>query len=202
MEPIREICLQSVKILVFILGLVGLFISFLLLLSPDLVKSLRNFFDRKIIIEKKLSFLNRSIDTERIVYKFNIPSGLLLITSAGFMLAFLFFQIDVSSIAALFRGHRYLFLFEILTGMLVLLGKIAGIAGLATGFLLLFAPHVMIRIEKKMDAWFATQFVVERLDEFHDGIDNLILRFPLPFGFAGLTTSLILIFLSATGFSR
>jgi hypothetical protein len=47
-----------------------------------------------------------------------------------------------------------------------------------------------------MDAWIATQDMVEKLDELHMGVDNFLLRFPLLFGFTGLMTSCVLIILS------
>ena len=36
----------------------------------------------------------------------------------------------------------------------------------------------------------------KQLDEFHHGIDNIILKYPILFGFTGLMTSAILILLS------
>jgi len=61
---------------------------------------------------------------------------------------------------------------------------------------LLFLPEVMIKIENKMDAWIATQYMVDKLDELHLGIDNIILHYPMLFGFTGLMTSAVLIILS------
>jgi len=54
----------------------------------------------------------------------------------------------------------------------------------------------MVKIENRMDAWIATQDIADKLDEFHMGIDYIILRFPLLFGFTGLMTSAVLIILS------
>ena len=58
-------------------------------------------------------------------------------------------------------------------------------------------PETMIRIENKMDSWFSTQFMVDKLDEFHHEIENVIEKHPLLFGFTGLMTSFVLILLSA-----
>ena len=79
---------------------------------------------------------------------------------------------DIERVVNLFYDKKYVFLIDIVVKVMVLIGKITGFAGVISGLLLLFAPEVMITIENKMDSWFATQFVVERLDEFHHGIIN------------------------------
>jgi hypothetical protein len=181
LEPIKEIVLQSLGIFILILGSMGLLISSLLLFSPRLVKTFSDILDRKIIDDKKLSCLNRTIHMGRITYRFHIPIGLMFAGGSIFVLVFLFFLI------------------EIMTGVLVLVGKIAAFSGLTLGFLLLFSPATMVRIETRMDAWFATQFMIDKLDEFHHDVDELILKYPLLFGFAGLMTSFVLILLALTG---
>ena len=196
MELIKEIGLQSVEIFILILGLVGMLISSLLLFSPKLIVKISNIFDRQIFSDKKLSFLNRTIHTDRIIYKYNIPIGLILITGTVFLLFFLFFQMDIAKVVRLFAIPKYNFLIEIITGVFVLAGKITAIAGLLLGFLLLFSPEAMIKIENRMDSWFATQFMVDKLDAFHHDVDEIILKYPLFFGFAGLMTSLILTLLA------
>ena len=129
-------------------------------------------------------------------YRHNILFGIALIAGAGFLLVFLFFKMDTARVVNLFFDKKYVLLVDIVVKVMVLAGKITGSAGVISGFLLLFAPEAMMKIENKMDSWFATQFVVDRLDEFHHGIENLILKYPLLFGFAGLMTSLILVILS------
>ncbi len=199
MEPIKEIVLQSLEIFILILGSMGLLISSLLLFSPRLVKTFSKILDRKIIDDKKLSYLNRTIYTGRLTYRYHIPIGLMFACGSIFVLVFLFFQMDIPKVVRIFAAPRYNFLIEIMTGVLVLVGKIAAFAGLAAGLLLLFSPATMVRIENRMDAWFATQFMIDKLDEFHHDVDELILKYPLLFGFAGLMTSFVLILLALTG---
>ena len=112
------------------------------------------------------------------------------------MLIFLFFKLDVIKAAKIFSAPDYAFLVEIIISALAMVGKIASILGFIFGFFLLFVPELMIKIENIMDSWIETEFMVDKLDEFHHGIDNIILKYPILFGFTGLMTSAILILLS------
>ena len=148
-----------------------------------------------VIFEKKLSYLNKPIQTGSFTYQHNILTGLSLVSGSIFFLVFLFFRFDVAKALNMFIGDKFLFLYEIVLITTVLFGKIAGFTGVVIGLCLLFLPEIMVRIENRMDAWIATQKIADKLDEFHLGIDNIILRFPLLFGFAGLMTSSVLIIL-------
>ena len=196
MEIIKDIGFQALEIFILVLGLVGLAISFLLLIFPNKARSINSLFSEQITIDSKLNYLDKPVLTDSLAYRHNILFGITLIAGSGFLLVFLFFQMDISRVVHLFSVNRYIVLVDIVVKAMALAGKIAGFAGVIFGLLLLFAPEVMIKIENRMDSWFATQFVVDRLDEFHHGIENLILKYPLLFGFAGLMTSLILVILS------
>lgn len=196
MELIWDICLQSVSIFVLILGIVGLAVSLLLVISPNTAKSLSNTFNRYVIVDKKLTYLNKPIQTDSFTYQHNILTGLSLICGSIFFLVFLFFRFDMAKTLNMFLGHNYLFLYEIILKTTALIGKLAGFTGVVIGLCLLFLPDIMVKIENRMDAWIATQDIADKLDEFHLGIDNIILRFPLLFGFTGLMTSAVLVILS------
>lgn len=196
MELIWDICLQAVSIFVLILGIVGLALSLLLVISPKTAKSLSNALNKYVVVDKKLSYLNKPIQTDSFTYQHNILTGLSLIGGSIFFLVFLFFRFDVAKTLNLFLAHNYLFLYEIVIKSIVLVGKLAGFTGILIGLCLLFLPDIMVKIENRMDAWIATQDMIDKLDELHLGIDNIILRFPLLFGFTGLMTSAILIILS------
>jgi len=196
MEVMWDIGLRAASIFVLVLGIVGLALSLLLVISPDAAKSLSNTFNKYVIIDKKLTYLNMPIQTDSFTYQHNILVGLSLVGGSIFFLVFLFFRFDVAKTLNLFFGNSYLFLYEIILKATVLIGKLAGFTGIAIGLCLLFLPELMVKIENRMDAWIATQDMVDKLDEFHLGIDKIILRFPLLFGFTGLMTSAVLIILS------
>ncbi len=196
MEVIWDICLEAASIFVLILGAVGLVLSLLLVVSPKAAKSLGDVFNKFVGVEKKLSYLNRSIQTDRFTYQHNVLAGSALTGGSLFFLIFLFFRFDTQKALDLFAYRDFLFLYEILLKSAVLIGKIAGFAGVVFGLCLVAMPEIMVRIENKMDAWIATQDMVEKLDELHLGVDHFMFRYPLLFGFTGLMTSCILIILS------
>jgi len=203
MELIWDIGLQAGSIFVLLLGIAGLALSLLLVISPNMAKSLSNIFNAYVMIDKKLTYLNKPIQTDSFTYQHNILTGLSLVGGSIFFLVFLFFRLDAAKILNMFLGHNYLFLYEIVFKTTLLIGKIAGFTGVMIGLCLLFLPGIMVKIENRMDAWIATQDIADKLDEFRPGIDNMILRFPLLFGFAGLMTSAVLIILSiASLFSK
>lgn len=203
MELIWDLCLQAASIFVLVLGFVGIGLSLLLLISPATAKSLSNTFNKYVIVDKKLTYLNKPIQTDSFTYQHNILTGLSLVAGSIFFLVFLFFRFDIAQALNLLVGSNYMVLFEIFLKTAVTIGKIAGLAGIVIGFCLLFLPDLMVKIENRMDAWIATQDMVDKLDELHLGIDNIILRFPLLFGFTGLMTSAVLIILSiASLFSK
>jgi len=195
-EILTEICLQVLEIFILVLGMTGLILSLLLVISPKLIRSLSGLMDRKITFGKNIAYLDKPIETDSLTYRYHILFGLALMAGSVFVLVFLFFQLDVIRVVNIFDARDYAFLVEILVGVLAMVGKIAGILGIVFGFMLLLAPGAMIRIENKMDSWFATDFVVDKLDEFHHGMEDIILKYPLFFGFTGLMTSTVLILLS------
>ena len=196
MELIWDMCLQAASIFVLVLGIVGLAISLILVISPNTAKSLSNILNKNIVVDKKLTYLNKPIQTDSFTYQHNVLTGLSLMGGAVFFLVFLFFRFDVAKTLNMFIGHDSLFLYEIILKTTVLIGKIAGFTGILIGLCLIFLPGVMVKIENRMDAWIATQDMIDKLDELHLGIDKVILRFPLLFGFTGLMTSAVLIILS------
>jgi len=196
MEPIWDICLQALEIFILVLGIVGVVLSFLLLTSQDRIRSISNMFNQYVFGGKKLSYLNKPIQTDSFTYQHNILAGISLVGGSVFFLVFLFFRFDIAKALDLFVNHKYVILIEINLKSLILFGKIAGFAGIVFGLFLLFAPEIMVKIENKMDAWIATQYMADKLDELNYGIDNIILRYPLLFGFTGLMTSVVLIILA------
>jgi hypothetical protein len=195
-DLIAEICFQALEIFILVLGITGLAISFLLLISPTKTQSISKLFDQKIAVEKKINYLDKPIGTDKLTYQHNIPFGIGLIAGSIFVLIFLFFKLDVVKIVKIFSSPDYAFLLEIIISAMAMVGKIAGVLGFVFGIFLVFVPELMIKIENIMDSWVETESMVDKLDEFHHGIENIILKYPLLFGFTGLMTSAILIMLS------
>ncbi len=182
-----DIFLRFAQIITVIAGVSGITLSLLLLFSPNLLRTLSNFFNYQLNLEKRLSALNKYIQTGPIIYRHNIFFGGCLIAGSVFALIFLFFKLNLT-----FAN----IIIEIIVDSMILFGKISMIAGIISGFFLLFSPKTIEKIESKMNLWLDTQPIVNKLDEFHDDIDTIFFRHPKSFGFAGLIISTILFILS------
>jgi hypothetical protein len=116
---------------------------------------------------------------------------------AVFVLLFLFFRFDVEGLVSVFFGNdKFKVAYEILITTMALLGKVAGAVGLLIGVILVCRPARMQQIERRMDTWFATQPMWEKLDRSHSSVDTLANRRPIIFGAIGFFTSVLLTFLA------
>jgi hypothetical protein len=154
--------------------------------------------NRSIDVDKKISrFVDRSILTADFFYRHNINSGVCLVVGAVFILLFLFFRLDLDGLVAVFFGNdKFKVTYKIIINTMALLGKVAGSAGLLIGVMLVCCPARMQQIERRMDTWFATQPMWERLDRSRPSVDTLVYRRPIMFGAIGLFTSVVLTFLA------
>jgi hypothetical protein len=191
MEILWQICLRAAEISILIFGILGATVSVLLLFFPDRIREARNWFDRIYNMDQQIADLNRYIETDNITYHHHIIFGICLIVGSVFVLIFLFFRINAANYSNL--------VIEIIINALLILGKITGFVGIILGFLLVFIPDQMKILETRMNAWVDTQNLVDKLNEFHPGLDDILLRYPFAFGVAGLAASIIIIALSFIG---
>jgi hypothetical protein len=75
-------------------------------------------------------------------------------------------------------------------------GKVACFFGLFFGAMLFFAPNKMQHIETKLNSWFETRHVFDKLDDSKRELDTFFFRRPMFFGAVGLIVSLFIIVLS------
>ena len=190
MGVIWEICLQAISILTIVIGISGISTFLLLLFSPNLCRRMSEFCNRRVNIFHKLTYLNKEISIESLLYSHNTLFGIALILGATFSLIFFFFQLRTPHISYIVN--------ELIINALVLLGKIASLAGIALGFFLLLAPNKIRNIENIINIEVDTQSVVDRLDESHNDIDPIFFRHSFLLGSTGLIVSIILTILSIT----
>jgi len=197
MEIFWDIALHTVEILTLLFGVLGMAFSLLLLISPRLTKSLGSFFNRSISVEPKISLLDKDIPTEAFIYSHNIIFGLCLVAGSIFALIFFFFDIDISNFAKVFLGSRkYFMTLEVIFIFFAWVARIACIFGLISGFVLLFAPVKLQRVESKLNTWFETKAVFDKLDRSGPELDVLFFRHPFFFGMAGALLSFLIITLA------
>jgi hypothetical protein len=192
------IFLQVLEFFTLVVGIVGMVLSTLLLLAPRLLNRIGESLNRSIDVDKKISRLvDRSIPTAAFFYRHNIISGVCLIVGAVFVLLYLFFRLDVDGLVSVFFGNdKFKVTYEILITTMALMGKVAGSAGLLIGLILVSRPEKLQQIERRMDTWFTTQPMWERLDRSRPSVDTLVYRRPIIFGAIGLFTSVVLTFIA------
>jgi hypothetical protein len=199
MDIIWDIGLDALKILSVVVGILGIALSLLLLFSPSLTLSISKLCNRYVDFDQKILYLDKEIRTERLVYRHNLISGSFLIVGSAFTIVILFYKLDVTSFLTAFFGSKGFSTFnEIILSTFALVGKVAGVVGMIIGSILLFNPGQMKNIENKMNTWFATQPVVEKLDQSHRQLDTMIYQRPLLFGSIGLIASILLTVLAIT----
>ena len=85
-----DIFLRFAQIITVIAGISGIALSLLLLFSPNLLRTLSNFFNYQLNLEKRLSALNKYIQIGPIIYRHNILFGGCLIAGSVFPSSFSF----------------------------------------------------------------------------------------------------------------
>jgi hypothetical protein len=197
MEIFWDIALHTVEILTLLFGVLGMAFSLLLLFSPRLTKSFGSFFNRSINVEPKISLLDKDIPTEAFIYSHNVIFGLCLVAGSIFALIFFFFNIDMSNFAKVFLGSRkYFMTLEVIFIFFAWIARFACILGLVFGCFLLLAPEKMRAIEGKVNTWFETKTMFEKLDRSGPELDVLFFRHPFFFGMAGAVVSFLIITLA------
>ena len=197
MEIFWDIAFHTVEILTLLFGILGMAFSLLLLFSPRLTKSLGNFFNRSVSLDPKINILDRDIPTEAFIYSHHIIIGICLVAGSIFALIFFIFDIDISNFAKVFLGSRkYFMTLEIVFIFFAWVARLACVVGLICGLFLLFAPAKMQAIEGKVNTWFETQAIFEKLDRTGLEVDALFFRHPFFFGMAGAIVSFLIITLS------
>jgi hypothetical protein len=197
MEIFWDIALHTVEILTLLFGVLGMAFSLLLLFSPRLTKSIGSFFNRSISVEPKINILDKDISTEAFIYSHPVIIGLCLVAGSIFALIFFFFNLDIANFANVFLGSpKYFMTLELIFVFFAWIARIGCIFGLVFGLFLLFAPGKMRVIEGKVNTWFETRTIFEKLDRSGPELDVLFFRYPFFFGMTSAIISFLIITLS------
>lgn len=197
MEIFWEIGLQTVEILTLIFGVMGMTLSLMLLFAPRLARNLSNVFNRSINVDKRIEYLDKEIEISDFLYGHHILVGILLVAGSLFTLFFFYFSLDISKFAGIFFGSRADgFTAELAVRTMAYIGRIGCVAGLVSGLLMVFWPDKMKRIETKMNSWFETRSMFDKLDSSSHDMDSFFFRHPVAVGLTGAVMSFFLISLS------
>lgn len=198
MGIIWEICLQTVEIFALVVAILGVLLSLLLLFAPQFIRSLSKTLNRHVDVDTKVrSIADKEIRTEGLIYDHNIITGTCFIIGSAFILIFLYYRLDVKSLASLFAGYsKSATISEVIVGAMALVGKLTGIVGIIIGSVLLFSPEQLRFIEGRLNTWFSTQSMVDRLDRTYQDVDAVVFQKPIAFGIIGLIPSVVLLYLA------
>jgi len=198
MELIWEICLQAVEIFTLVVGFLGVVLSLLLLFAPRFFRSLSEKLNRCVDVDTTIKDIaDKEIRTEGLFYGHNIITGTGFIIGYAIILVFLYYRLDVKSVASLSSGYNnHPAASEVIIGAMALFGKIAGIIGIIIGSILLFSPDQLRIIESRMNTWFSTQPMADKLDRSYEDVDTLVFQRPVIFGIIGLIPSVVLTYLA------
>jgi hypothetical protein len=198
MEIMWEICLQAVEIFTLVVGILGVVLSLLLLFEPQRVKSLSKTLNRYVDVDTMIkSVVDKEIRTDGLFYGHNVITGTCFIIGSAFILIFLYYRLDVKGFASLLSGYnQFPTTSEVIIGAMALIGKITGILGIIIGSILLFSPEQLRIIENRLNTWFSTQSMVDKLDRSYKAVDALVFHRPVAFGLIGLITSGVLLYLA------
>lgn len=197
MEIFWDIALHTVEILTLLFGLLGMAFSMLLLISPRLTQTLGTFFNRNFSVEPKINILDKDIKTETLIYSHHVVFGLCMVAGSVFAFIFFVFNLDISNFANVFIvSRKYFLVLEIVFYALAWVARVACLFGIVLGGFLLFAPHKTRRFESKMNTWFETRGIFEKLDQTGPELDAFLFRHPFFFGLAGALISFLIITLA------
>jgi hypothetical protein len=197
MELINQIGLEVVEILTLVFGILGITFSFLLLFSPSLTKSISKVFNRYVNIDKKINCLDKDVRIDSFIYHHNLLFGTFLIAGSIFSLIFFFFRLDVSNFANIFFvSPKYLSINEMIFSSASWIGRVACFFGLVFGTILALAPHKMRQVGNKLNFWFDTRSMFDKLDNPNRELDTILFKHPVIFGLTGLIISFVTIILS------
>jgi hypothetical protein len=197
MEIIKEIGLQVIEVLTLTFGILGMTFSAMLMFSPNLTQNLSKMLNRNINIDQKIAFLDRHVEVSQYFYGHHVVMGLLLIAGSAIALSFFYFSLDIAKFMNIFfDSPLQAFFGEILLASILWVGKITCLAGLFFGTSLMFAPTKMKQWEKKLNSWFETKSMFEKLEQSSENVDSFFFRHPIPVGLTGAVISFFIISLS------
>jgi hypothetical protein len=192
MQVVLGIIIRVAEIMTIIAGLAGVCLSLGLILSPGLIRKANRTLNRQMMTESQLATLNPSINSESFALRYHHVSGGFFIVGSIFILLFLFVGTQVP--------EDFGFFTNMVIEFSILLGKTAGVVGLAAGLLLFFYPAAFKALGRKTNISIDTQPVFNKLDTVSVDIDSIIIKFSWIFGLVGLAVSAALIIISVLNF--
>jgi hypothetical protein len=203
MDLLREIGLRAIEIMTLVFGILGMALALLLLFAPQVAKSISGVLNRSIDIDKKLSILDKDIQTDQAIYRHPFLVGAGMISGSVFALFFFFCKFDARKFAQVFFGsHMNTFSGEIIFETVGWIGKIGCVLGLLTGIGLTVAPRRLRAIDQKMNIRYETRSWIEKLQQPIHSLDTVFFSCPVLSGLLVGSVSCVLIVISILNLLR
>jgi hypothetical protein len=203
MNVVFEIALRTVEVVNLVSGILGMTLSLLLLFAPGVARNLSGRFNREVDTDRRLSFLDRSFASEKLIYGHPLLVGGCLSAGAAFGLVFLFCDFNARKYATIFFGPGFHPLAgEVVFQVVAWIGRTACALGVIAGGSLMIAPEALRSLDRRLSVRYDTDRWIDRLQQPHHSLDSVFFRYPIAFGLFGGAVSCLLIVLSILNLLR
>ncbi|MGB7541313.1 MAG: hypothetical protein WBM28_04765, partial [Burkholderiales bacterium] len=168
---INDILLQSLLILLCAGSIVGVLVGTGMLLRPERIAFLNQYFSRWVSADKIEEQLDRPRWTERSFYRHHQLVGGILLVGAIFVLYIFLFSYNVRKISAVMALGNWELL-DALVGMLLVGSVLAALVGI----IVLARPSLLRDIEKSTNRWISAERMVKCFNSTRYSFDQHILR--------------------------
>lgn len=203
MNVVFDIALHTVEVVNLVSGILGMTLSLLLLFAPGVARNLSGLFNREVDTDRRLTFLDRSFASEKLIYGHPLLVGGCLSAGAAFGLVFLFYDFNAHKYASIFFGPGFHpILGEFVFQVVAWIGRVACTLGVLAGGSLMIAPEALRSLDRRLSAHFDTGQWIDRLQRPAHSLDSVFFRYPIVFGLFGGAVSCLLIVLSVLNLLR
>lgn len=171
MNIIQDILLRFFLILLCAGSLAGVLLGAGILLKPERIVLLNQYFSRWVSADKVNEQLDRPRWIERYFYRHHRLVGALLLIGAIFVLYAFLFSHNMRRISAVMASGSW-GLWEALSGMLLIGSVLAALVGV----IVLTRPSMLGEIEKSSNRWIVTEGMVKIFNGMHHSFDQQFLR--------------------------
>ncbi len=123
-------------------------------------------------MRQKLKPVEKAISTERIIYKYNIATGLVISVLSLYIIYNLNNGLDVQLVVGSISNKSLIVMTEIIFEALVLVMWIASVVSLCIGILFVTRPGLLKRLEAKSNYWVSTRNLTKGLEKNHTQLDS------------------------------
>ncbi|MCK5707388.1 MAG: hypothetical protein KAI43_07015 [Candidatus Aureabacteria bacterium] len=200
MKIIFNILIESSEYFAIIAGILGLMLFFTMSFSLDILKILGKLFNRPYSTKNIEQSVNKTTNIENALYARSMLVGAIVSFASVWIFFFLVFQLDLEKIIKILSIKH-----EMIPFMLALFqtAKLFSIFSIVIcfifGLILSFDRNSAEAISNKLNSWYDTERLEEKLDNtiFKD-TDTICFLHNKFFGFLGLIASIILLVLAIT----